>query len=153
MPRHTGASALRARVFGLRSAAGPKVGGTMMASIARCIVLVAASARANTRRSCAHASDGCPQASIASWRPSSSRVAMTLCLFVIRGWRGRRDERVYRACTDEGRTLVVTMDRDFGNVRRFPPKQTAGRRLGQGEAADPTPGKASPPNVLGLRFA
>jgi predicted nuclease of predicted toxin-antitoxin system len=35
------------------------------------------------------------------------------------------DERVFQACTNEGRTLV-TMDRDFGNVRRFPPKQTAG---------------------------
>jgi predicted nuclease of predicted toxin-antitoxin system len=41
------------------------------------------------------------------------------------GLAGSADERIFQACTDEGRTLV-TMDRDFGNVRRFPPKQTAG---------------------------
>jgi hypothetical protein len=41
------------------------------------------------------------------------------------GLAGSPDERVFQACTDEGRTLV-TMDRDFGNVRRFPPKRTAG---------------------------
>jgi predicted nuclease of predicted toxin-antitoxin system len=41
------------------------------------------------------------------------------------GLAGAVDERVYRACTDEAR-ILVTMDRDFGNVRRFPPKQTAG---------------------------
>ncbi len=38
---------------------------------------------------------------------------------------GSPDERIFQACADEGRTLV-TMDRDFGNVRRFRPKQTAG---------------------------
>jgi predicted nuclease of predicted toxin-antitoxin system len=35
------------------------------------------------------------------------------------------DERVFGACVAEHRTLV-TMDRDFGHVQRFPPKSTAG---------------------------
>jgi predicted nuclease of predicted toxin-antitoxin system len=41
------------------------------------------------------------------------------------GLAGSADERVFQACADEGRTLV-TMDRDFGHVRRFPPRQTEG---------------------------
>jgi predicted nuclease of predicted toxin-antitoxin system len=41
------------------------------------------------------------------------------------GLAGSADEVVFRACMEEGRTLV-TLDRDFGQVPRFPPKQTAG---------------------------
>jgi predicted nuclease of predicted toxin-antitoxin system len=41
------------------------------------------------------------------------------------GLAGSADERVFEACVAEGRTLV-TMDRDFGHVQRFPPKSTAG---------------------------
>jgi predicted nuclease of predicted toxin-antitoxin system len=35
------------------------------------------------------------------------------------------DEDVFQACTAEGRTLI-TLDRDFGQIPRFPPKQSAG---------------------------
>ena len=42
-----------------------------------------------------------------------------------RGLAGSADERVFRACADETRTLV-TMDRDFGHVKRFPPRGTEG---------------------------
>ena len=38
---------------------------------------------------------------------------------------GARDEILYAVCKDECRTLV-TLDRDFGEVLRFPPEQTAG---------------------------
>ena len=38
---------------------------------------------------------------------------------------GAADELVYRACAAENRTLV-TLDRDFGQVQRFPPAQAAG---------------------------
>ena len=41
------------------------------------------------------------------------------------GLAGSADERVFQACLAEGRTLI-TLDRDFGHVPRFPPKQTAG---------------------------
>jgi predicted nuclease of predicted toxin-antitoxin system len=41
------------------------------------------------------------------------------------GLAGSADERVFEACLAESRTLV-TMDRDFGHVHRFPPKVTAG---------------------------
>ena len=41
------------------------------------------------------------------------------------GLAGSADERVFQACTAEDR-IPVTMDRDFGHVTRFPPKQTAG---------------------------
>jgi predicted nuclease of predicted toxin-antitoxin system len=41
------------------------------------------------------------------------------------GLAGSADERVFQACVSEARTLI-TMDRDFGQVRRFPPKQAAG---------------------------
>ena len=38
---------------------------------------------------------------------------------------GAPDETVFRACLFERRVLV-TLDRDFGQVPRFPPKQSAG---------------------------
>jgi predicted nuclease of predicted toxin-antitoxin system len=41
------------------------------------------------------------------------------------GLGGAADERIYQVCVAEGRTLV-TLDRDFGHVPRFPPKRTAG---------------------------
>ncbi len=41
------------------------------------------------------------------------------------GLAGAADEVVFQACVAEGRTLI-TMDRDFGQVPRFPPTQTAG---------------------------
>jgi hypothetical protein len=41
------------------------------------------------------------------------------------GLAGSVDEVVFQACKAEARTLV-TLDRDFGQVPRFPPKQTAG---------------------------
>jgi predicted nuclease of predicted toxin-antitoxin system len=41
------------------------------------------------------------------------------------GLAGAVDEIVLRACRTEGRTLI-TLDRDFGQVSRFPPRQTAG---------------------------
>jgi len=41
------------------------------------------------------------------------------------GLAGYADERVFQVCVTERRTLI-TMDRDFGHVPRFPPKQTAG---------------------------
>jgi predicted nuclease of predicted toxin-antitoxin system len=41
------------------------------------------------------------------------------------GLGGSTDEAVYLACRREGRALI-TLDRDFGEVTRFPPKTTAG---------------------------
>jgi hypothetical protein len=41
------------------------------------------------------------------------------------GLGGRSDDRIFDACLSEGRTLI-TLDRDFGHVPRFPPEQTAG---------------------------
>ncbi len=41
------------------------------------------------------------------------------------GLAGSADERVFQVCLAESRTLV-TLDRDFGHVLRFPPRQTAG---------------------------
>ncbi len=38
---------------------------------------------------------------------------------------GAADEKVLEAAVSEGR-ILVTMDRDFGNVLRYPPEQTAG---------------------------
>ncbi len=38
---------------------------------------------------------------------------------------GAPDEVIFRVCVDEGRTLV-TLDRDFGHVTRFPPRGSAG---------------------------
>jgi predicted nuclease of predicted toxin-antitoxin system len=41
------------------------------------------------------------------------------------GLEGSADDRIYQACLDEGR-ILVTLDRDFGHVPRFPPGRTAG---------------------------
>jgi predicted nuclease of predicted toxin-antitoxin system len=41
------------------------------------------------------------------------------------GLAGASDERVFRVCVSEARVLV-TLDRDFGQVPRFPPKESAG---------------------------
>ena len=38
---------------------------------------------------------------------------------------GAPDEAVFAACAGEGRALI-TLDRDFGEVLRFPPDQSAG---------------------------
>ena len=38
---------------------------------------------------------------------------------------GSPDDALYRVCRDEGRVLI-TLDRDFGEVLRFPPEATAG---------------------------
>ncbi len=38
---------------------------------------------------------------------------------------GSADERIFEVCVDEARTLI-TLDRDFGHVPRFPPQQSAG---------------------------
>jgi len=41
------------------------------------------------------------------------------------GLAGAADTAVFQACRAEGRTLI-TLDRDFGQVPRFPPEQSAG---------------------------
>ena len=41
------------------------------------------------------------------------------------GLAGAADEVVFQVCVVESRTLI-TLDRDFGQVPRFPPKQSAG---------------------------
>ena len=41
------------------------------------------------------------------------------------GLAGAADEVVFQACVAEARTLI-TLDRDFGQVPRFPPKRAAG---------------------------
>lgn len=41
------------------------------------------------------------------------------------GLAGAADEAVFQACKAEDRTLI-TLDRDFGQVLRFPPQDTAG---------------------------
>jgi predicted nuclease of predicted toxin-antitoxin system len=41
------------------------------------------------------------------------------------GLSGSADDMVLRACVAEQRTLI-TLDRDFGQVPRFPPRETAG---------------------------
>lgn len=38
---------------------------------------------------------------------------------------GATDENVFRVCLDEGRALI-TLDRGFGHVFRFPPARSAG---------------------------
>ena len=38
---------------------------------------------------------------------------------------GSRDVALYEACRD-GRRVLITLDRDFGEVLRFPPEGTAG---------------------------
>ena len=41
------------------------------------------------------------------------------------GLRGVTDEALFKICSAEGRALI-TLDRDFGQVPRFPPEQSAG---------------------------
>jgi len=41
------------------------------------------------------------------------------------GLGGSSDHRIFQVCVAEGRTLI-TLDRDFGHVPRFPPRQSAG---------------------------
>jgi predicted nuclease of predicted toxin-antitoxin system len=41
------------------------------------------------------------------------------------GLRGVTDEELFEICSAEGRTLL-TLDRDFGHVLRFPPEKSAG---------------------------
>jgi len=41
------------------------------------------------------------------------------------GLRGVTDEKLFETCSAEGRALV-TLDRDFGQVPRFPPEKSAG---------------------------
>ncbi len=41
------------------------------------------------------------------------------------GLRGVSDEELFQICAVEGRVLV-TLDRDFGQVTRFPPEKSAG---------------------------
>jgi predicted nuclease of predicted toxin-antitoxin system len=41
------------------------------------------------------------------------------------GLRGVTDEELFQICATEGRVLV-TLDRDFGQITRFPPEKSAG---------------------------
>ena len=41
------------------------------------------------------------------------------------GLGGSSDDRIFQVCVSEGRTLL-TLDRDFGHVPRFPPEKSAG---------------------------
>lgn len=41
------------------------------------------------------------------------------------GLSGVADEQIFHVCADEGRVLI-TLDRDFGEVLRFPPSRSAG---------------------------
>jgi predicted nuclease of predicted toxin-antitoxin system len=41
------------------------------------------------------------------------------------GLHGVTDEQLFKICSTEGRALV-TLDRDFGQVPRFPPERSAG---------------------------
>jgi predicted nuclease of predicted toxin-antitoxin system len=41
------------------------------------------------------------------------------------GLSGSSDETIFEVCRDEGRVLI-TLDRDFGEVLRFPPNESAG---------------------------
>lgn len=41
------------------------------------------------------------------------------------GLSGSDDSKIFQACVDERRVLI-TLDRDFGHVLRFPPAQSAG---------------------------
>jgi hypothetical protein len=41
------------------------------------------------------------------------------------GLQGATDDRVFAACRAEGRVLI-TLDRDFGQILRFPPADTSG---------------------------
>jgi predicted nuclease of predicted toxin-antitoxin system len=54
---------------------------------------------------------------------------------------GSLDDALYEACRSEGRALI-TLDRDFGEVLRFPPEGTAGI------AILACRGRLSPANIL-----
>src|ERR671916_742637 len=54
---------------------------------------------------------------------------------------GAEDERIYEHCANEGRALV-TLDRDFGQTIRFPPKASAGIAMLE------CSGRLSPPLIL-----
>jgi len=41
------------------------------------------------------------------------------------GLHGVDDEKLFEVCSSEGRALI-TLDRDFGQVTRFPPERSAG---------------------------
>ncbi|HEY1978470.1 MAG TPA: DUF5615 family PIN-like protein [Xanthobacteraceae bacterium] len=41
------------------------------------------------------------------------------------GLSGSADDHIFRVCTSEQR-ILVTLDRDFGHVPRFPPQESAG---------------------------
>jgi predicted nuclease of predicted toxin-antitoxin system len=41
------------------------------------------------------------------------------------GLNGSPDDHIFRVCTSEQR-ILVTLDRDFGHVPRFPPQESAG---------------------------
>lgn len=41
------------------------------------------------------------------------------------GLSGSSDEKIFEVCAAEGR-ILVTLDRDFGEVLRFPPEESAG---------------------------
>ncbi len=43
----------------------------------------------------------------------------------VQGMTGAADVALYQSCRAEGR-ILVTLDRDFGEVLRFPPEETAG---------------------------
>ena len=43
----------------------------------------------------------------------------------MQGMSGSGDAALYEACRVEGR-ILITLDRDFGEVLRFPPEDTAG---------------------------
>ena len=43
----------------------------------------------------------------------------------VQGLGGSHDDDLFKACRSEGRVLI-TLDRDFGEVLRFPPEGTAG---------------------------
>ena len=45
--------------------------------------------------------------------------------FYEQGLSGAVDEQVFGICAEEGRVLI-TLDRDFGEVLRFPPSRSAG---------------------------
>jgi predicted nuclease of predicted toxin-antitoxin system len=54
------------------------------------------------------------------------------------GLRGSDDSKIFQACISERRVLI-TLDRDFGHVLRFPPAQSAGivvLELGGSESLD-----------------
>jgi predicted nuclease of predicted toxin-antitoxin system len=50
------------------------------------------------------------------------------------GLRGITDEELFQICAAEGRALV-TLDRDFGQITRFPPEKSAGIIVDLGQRA------------------